>query len=302
MPDPFEALRTAPTPIEPDPAFVARLRTRVERALRQAQGVDETMPSLIHDLEPAAERVRQGDITYVSLWVPNVQRAAAFFASALGWTYAAGNQDQSRQAEGLSVSHGIAGLGAALRDLSSRGLDIPAQEHTTLYPVFAVEDINAAVERVRKAGGQALAPEDRPYGRLADCVDDQDMLFGLHEALVGLPRAAGHGTRHGDVSYLTFKVRDSARARAFLGAVLGLRFSPGRVEDGWAVNDLVPMSGLHGGQDRTAVVPMYRVDDIRSAIERVRALGGTATPPTREPYGLTADCTDDQGTHFYLRQ
>jgi uncharacterized protein len=34
----------------------------------------------------------------------------------------------------------------------------------------------------------------------------------------------------------------------------------------------------------------------------VTAAGGTATEPRREPYGLTADCTDDQGTRFYLGQ
>jgi hypothetical protein len=38
MPDPFEALRTAPTPIDPDPAFAARLRARVVRALLTSQG------------------------------------------------------------------------------------------------------------------------------------------------------------------------------------------------------------------------------------------------------------------------
>src|SRR5262249_51232533 len=30
--------------------------------------------------------------------------------------------------------------------------------------------------------------------------------------------------------------------------------------------------------------------------------GGTATEPQQEPYGLTADGTDDQGTRFYLGQ
>ena len=30
--------------------------------------------------------------------------------------------------------------------------------------------------------------------------------------------------------------------------------------------------------------------------------GRHATEPRQEPYGLTADCTDDQGTRFYLGQ
>jgi predicted enzyme related to lactoylglutathione lyase len=82
--------------------------------------------------------------------------------------------------------------------------------------------------------------------------------------------------------------------------VLGWRFSPGRVPDGWAVEDVVPMTGMHGGHDEATVVPMYRVDDVVAAVERVRAAGGSSTDPERRPYGLSADCVDNQGTRFYL--
>jgi predicted enzyme related to lactoylglutathione lyase len=47
---------------------------------------------------------------------------------------------------------------------------------------------------------------------------------------------------------------------------------------------------------------MYSVGDIAPAVERVRAAGGTATEPDRRPYGITAECADDQGTRFYLGQ
>jgi predicted enzyme related to lactoylglutathione lyase len=49
-------------------------------------------------------------------------------------------------------------------------------------------------------------------------------------------------------------------------------------------------------------VPMYRVDDIAVAVERVRASGGEASDPERQPYGHTSTCADDQGTRFYLGQ
>ena len=60
------------------------------------------------------------------------------------------------------------------------------------------------------------------------------------------------------------------------------------------------MTGMVGGADQPTVVPMYRVTDVASAVERVRAAGGTATDPERQPYGVTAVCTDDQGTRFHL--
>jgi hypothetical protein len=49
-------------------------------------------------------------------------------------------------------------------------------------------------------------------------------------------------------------------------------------------------------------VPMYRVGDVVTAVDAVRGAGGTATDPERQPYGITATCTDDQGTRFYLGQ
>jgi predicted enzyme related to lactoylglutathione lyase len=125
---------------------------------------------------------------------------------------------------------------------------------------------------------------------------------GLHEVPAGPLRATTGQGRQGDVAYITLEVPDSTRARAFFGAVLGLQFTPGRAEDGWNVNNILPMSGLHGGHHQTTVVPMYRVDDVGAAVERVRAAGGIAGGPAQQPYGITADCTDDQDTHFYLGQ
>ena len=47
-------------------------------------------------------------------------------------------------------------------------------------------------------------------------------------------------------------------------------------------------------------VPMWKVEDVAAAVERVRAAGGTATDPERQPYGTTSQCADDQGVRFYL--
>jgi predicted enzyme related to lactoylglutathione lyase len=47
-------------------------------------------------------------------------------------------------------------------------------------------------------------------------------------------------------------------------------------------------------------VPSYYVGDIASAVERVRAAGGTATDPERHPYGVSSECVDDEGTRFHL--
>jgi uncharacterized protein len=44
---------------------------------------------------------------------------------------------------------------------------------------FRVDDIVAAVDRVRAAGGRADEPVRRPYGLHAECVDAQGVTFRL---------------------------------------------------------------------------------------------------------------------------
>jgi len=236
--------------------------------------------------EPPVDVVRRGDVVYASLQVPDVDRAATFFAAVLGWTYAPGSTAQGRQVVGSTPRHGLWG----------------GQPRPTLLLCHAVDDLAAAVATVRALGGRAEEPAERPDGLLADCTDDQGMSFSLFQPPAGRRERRGpaNGARHGDISYLTVGAQDSARFRAFFGGLLGWEFRPGHVPDGWQAADVVPMTGMHGGAAVPVVTPMYRVDDIIAAVERVRAAGGTATTPTREPYGLMADCLDDQGTRFYL--
>jgi len=98
------------------------------------------------------------------------------------------------------------------------------------------------------------------------------------------------------------EVVDSAEARSFYGSVLGWRFAPGRVPDGWQVEDVIPLVGMAGGRDRATTIPMYQVEDIAAAVGLVRSAGGTASDPEVQPYGISSNCTDDQGTRFYLGQ
>ncbi len=235
---------------------------------------------------PREDQMRQGDIGYASLWVPDVTRAASFFGSVLGWSYGPGSGEQGRQVEGVTPHHGMWGR----------------QPRSELFLCYEVDDVDATVERVRAAGGEAEEPTEEPYGRLANCVDDQGTPFAVFHPPAGspAPRGPANGSRHGDLSYVTLEVIDSAKARAFYSIVLGWRFSPGRVEDGWNIEEAVPMMGMQGGHPVATAVPMYRVEDIGVAVDRVRSAGGIATEPTAQPYGITSECEDDQGTRFYL--
>src|SRR5204862_324529 len=78
-------------------------------------------------------------------------RAATFFSTVLGWSYGPGSTEQGRQVEGSTPQHGMWG----------------AQERPNLHLCYGVNDIGAAIERVRAAGGRADEPTDEPYGTVA---------------------------------------------------------------------------------------------------------------------------------------
>ncbi len=231
--------------------------------------------------------IRPGDFAYVSLWVPDAGRAASFFSAVLGWRYAPGGDPDRQQVVGQSRHHGI----------------VRRSGRPDLFYCLAVEDLDAACERVVAAGGVAGRPSVEVHGRVSDCVDDQGTGFALYETPAGSggPRPP-EVTRHGDLAYVTIEVVDSARARQFYGQVMGWRFVPGPVDDGWQIEGPSPLAGISGGHDEATTLPMYAVDDIAVAVAAVRAGGGRATDPERLPYGLSSTCADDQGTRFYLGQ
>ena len=160
-------------------------------------------------------------------------------------------------------------------------------------------DVDAAVDRAVQVGAVLERPVyDAPYGRTGAIVDP----YG-HRWMLQTPAQAPESTsRPGDTVYLTLQVPDGARARDFYEAVLGWSAVPGRVPDGWQVQGTTPMTGIGGGSPEPAVVPMYAVDDIEVAVAAVRTAGGEAGEIDRQPYGLTAECRDDQGLPFYLGQ
>ena len=235
---------------------------------------------------------RQGDVGYVSFHVPDIERAQAFYGTVLGWTFVPAERPGARRIVDSMPNTGLRG----------------GQERGDQVICWRVDDLRSAVEQVRAMGGTATDPVRMSYGTTSDCIDDQGMAFYLWQptpedvaATAGGDRPES-GLQEGDLAYLSLSVVDSVRFQAFFGELLGWRFTPGRVPDGWSVEGPMPMVGLVGGADRSAAVPMYRVDDIEAAVGRVRTAGGTATAVERMPYGLTCDCRDDQGIAFYLGQ
>lgn len=227
-------------------------------------------------------RIQRGDIGYVSLWTTDADRAAAFYGHVLGWQYD-------------PISHQVTNL--------SQRLGIYATGVNTLFCCYAVDDLGVARESILGAGGQVDEPEKFDFGTVLGGTDPAGEAFAVYVPGPADPRPDLNGSGHGELSYVTYEVGDSARFRDFYGRVLGWTFEGGRIDDGWEPQGVHPMSGVAGGSPATVTVPMWTVDDIDSAVARVHEAGGTVIDePSQQSYGISAQCTDDQGGRFYLGQ
>jgi uncharacterized glyoxalase superfamily protein PhnB len=110
-----------------------------------------------------ATRLRQGDIANVTIVAQNADRAKEFYEAVLRVPFSSGHPGAWRTGE-IMPPLGIR---------SSEGGEPQVQLS------YRVDDIAAAVERVRAAGGRADEPERKPYGLLAECVDAQGAMFRL---------------------------------------------------------------------------------------------------------------------------
>jgi len=204
-----------------------------------------------------------------------------------------------------SIGHAELAIGDAVLMLSEDSDQVPVRsprtdpgpDRTFSHSLHVqVDDVDRTVDEARRRGAEVeREPGDQPYGRVAVIVDP----FG-HRWMLNKPPGRATRERHGDVGYITLAVPDDERAREFYGAVLGWEFTAGSVPRGWEVGGVRPMVGMAGGADRTEVQLCYRVNDIALAIRRVGEHGGRAGEAVRRPYGLMADCVDDQGIVFQL--
>ncbi len=104
-----------------------------------------------------------GDIGNITMLAPDSQQAKDFYQAVLGVTFFQGHPGAWRT-EQVTPPLGILPSDAAQPEVQLS---------------YRVDDITAAVERVRAAGGRAGEPEPKPYGLLADCVDPQGASFRL---------------------------------------------------------------------------------------------------------------------------
>jgi len=299
MTDPFEALREPVTPVNPDPDFAGRLRMRLTREVFALPGgtmSQQTVATRV-EREPAWPPALTPYIV-----VSDARRAMNWYVEVFG---AQPRGEMHVNADG-TIGHAEVGLGDAVLmfaeasdlwpDVPVRAPDSPTTFSHSLH--LEVDDVDANTERARRSAASVeREPTDQPYGRSSVILDP----FG-HRWILLMRRTRATRLRQGDVANVTIVTPDARRAKEFYETVLRVPFSSGH-PGAWRTDETRPplsMLPAHGAEPEVQL--SYRVDDIAAAVERVRAAGGHADEPMRRPFGLLAECVDDQGATFRLWQ
>lgn len=104
-----------------------------------------------------------GDLVYFVVPARDAERSKRFYSELLGWEFSPGNIPGGFNIEGPTPPGGLFGGG----DGSA----------PSVY--FGVDDIDAAVAKVRELGGEAEEPQDITSGRMSACRDDQGVELNL---------------------------------------------------------------------------------------------------------------------------
>jgi predicted enzyme related to lactoylglutathione lyase len=113
----------------------------------------------------------------------------------------------------------------------------------------------------------------------------------------------------GELAFFELGVTDTERGRAFYEGLFGWTFETGPSGGGFVIDTPNVRGGMHGGDAGAAPLLFFRVEDMESALERVRELGGEVEEIDVEGdeasiarFGRFKLCRDDQGSPFGLHQ
>jgi hypothetical protein len=249
---------------------------------------------------------RQGRFVWYELLTTDVAAAKTFYRDVIGWQ----SQDTGTSAFAYSLFTSSSGVVAGLMDLPEEGRRMGATPRWVGY--VAVDDIDAAADRLRKLGGAIyLPPTDSNIGRLSIVADAQAADFAL---VAGLKPERQHtpSDAPGQVGWHELLASDSAKAFAFYNQLFGWEKAeiagPKSSVESYQVfaADGVTMGGIFTKFSREPVVfwlYYFNVADVAQAAARVKAGGGIiAQGPTELLDGSwIVRCIDPQGAMFALQ-
>ncbi|SEF30279.1 Uncharacterized conserved protein PhnB, glyoxalase superfamily [Amycolatopsis pretoriensis] len=285
MPEPFDALRRPSARVVPDPDFAAELRDNLRRVI--LNGADMTTTSEA----PATAAELRSLTPYLA--VSDARAALDFYVEVFG----AVRRGEPILMDDGRIGHAELAIGDAVLMLAEEHPEIghvaPREGGASVR--VEVPDADVSVNRALELGATLIrAVSDSPYGRGGSFRDPFGQRWLVSQAAPARPAP------HGSAMYFTLQVPEAEPAKSFYGAVLGWEFTPGSVSDAWGFSGPGLEGGLWAGDRQVGWKLMYAVEDLESALTRVREQGGRTGEVENHPYGTTADCADNQGIEFWL--
>jgi uncharacterized protein len=246
-----------------------------------------------------------GRFVWYELVTTDMESAKAFYASVVGWHPR--NVSTSGPAYRLFTIQDspVAGLMNAPENARSAGVT----PHWMGY--VGVDDVDAAVDRIKQLGGVVHVPPTNVPGvsRFSVVTDPQMATLALVKGMnSGQARSVEPGAP-GRVGWHELLATDSEKAFAFYGELFGWQKAEGHTGVMGAYQGFSAGGELIGGmftKPAELALPFwlyyFNIDDIEEAAQRVEAGGGQIVyGPTAVPGGaLIVHCTDPQGAIFAL--
>lgn len=249
---------------------------------------------------------RHGRFAWYELMTTDLAAARAFYAAVAGW----GVRDASTpDLAYVLFSADTAPIGG-LMELPESARKMGATPRWLGY--VAVDDPDAAAERIRRLGGTVLVPPtDSNIGRIAVVADPQTATLALVKGLKpGVPPPVVEAGGSGRVGWHELHAADAPKALAFYGELFGWR----KADTESGATDAYQLFAA-GGQTvggmftKRPIEPIpfwlyyFDIGDIDAAAERVKRGGGQVFEgPLELPDGSwIARCADPQGAVFALQ-
>jgi predicted enzyme related to lactoylglutathione lyase len=253
---------------------------------------------------PEASSYAPGTPSWVDLYTSDPEGARAFYGQLFGWEFDIGPEEAGFyticRVRGLSVAR----LGQAMQE------GMP----TVWTTYIATDDVEATMQRVVEAGGEALmGPIDvMDQGRLAIASDVTGAVFGIWQA--GKHTGAQLVNEPGGWIWNELYTRDLAAAQEFYTKVFGYGWEAFGTGDGGPAYQLLKVGeNTVGGAmqipaDSPAGIPphwmtYFAVEDTDTVIAAAERLGGTVEALAFDtPVGRIAVLRDPQSGVFSVIQ
>jgi len=228
---------------------------------------------------PAVAEHRAGQLVWVDLFTADPDSATKFYCDLLGWT--AATLDQKDKSYTVFSNGGKPVAGLAPRSL--KGASHPCR----WIGYFAVTDIAAALEAVKKSGGTVRAPAhnfpDRGYQAI---VADKDAVpIGLLQSSSG--DSPDDRRQPGDWNWFELYVRNPAESSTFYHEAIGFDVASETKSNrksefvlstgGQAMGGIAPLPD--GNDVKPSWLGVIRVADLDQTLARVPGLGGEVLVP-----------------------